>query len=95
MAGPCDDRVRRADIQNVASSGGLVAADLIDGIAIFSGHDLRAGTIRTARVTVRSFAARPIDVRLSEVEATDARTAGVTPSSGLQRPELALPARST
>jgi hypothetical protein len=61
---------------NTYSSGALVAANAANGVAIFTGYDLRAGGIRSAKVMIvnaGSFAGR---FRLFEVDASNSFAVG-------------------
>jgi spore coat-associated protein N len=62
--------------RNVCSSGALVTANAENGVAVFTGCDLRAGDIRSGKVTIAnagSFAGR---FRLFEVDASNSFAPG-------------------
>jgi hypothetical protein len=61
---------------NIGCSGGLISVELPDGIAIFSGYDLRAGSIRNARVRIRNGAASDQRACLHELYPSSTLAAG-------------------
>jgi hypothetical protein len=57
--------------RNVSSSGALVSPNSENGTAIFSGYDLRAGGIRSGRVTIVNPGTSAGRLRLSEAAASN------------------------
>jgi hypothetical protein len=65
-----------ADPSNVFSAGSLVQANSVNGVAIFTGYDLKPGEVRTCRVTIANPGSTAARVRLVEVDATSDFDAG-------------------
>jgi len=66
----------RVKPSNIFSAGSLVQANSLDGVAIFTGYDLKPGEVRTCRVTIANPGAMALRVRLAEVDATNDFDAG-------------------
>jgi len=56
----------------VGSSGALIAANAENGVAIFTGYDLRPGAVRSARVTIAN--AGPVSGRFRLLESHASNT---------------------
>jgi len=57
--------------QNIGSSGTLVTANAENGVAIFTGYDLRAGDIRSGKVTIANAGSSAGRFKLFEVDVTN------------------------
>jgi hypothetical protein len=62
--------------RHVHSSGSLIARSTDSGVAVFSGDDLRAGSVRSARVTIVNAGALPGRFALVELGAANSFAAG-------------------
>lgn len=61
---------------NVFSAGALVQANSANGVAVFTGYDLKPGEVRTCRVTIANPGTAAVPVRLVEIDATNDFEAG-------------------
>ncbi len=62
--------------RHVHSSGSLIARSTDDGVAVFSGDDLRAGSVRSARVTIANAGSLAGRFALVELTVSDSFAAG-------------------
>jgi hypothetical protein len=65
-----------AKLSNKFSAGSLVQANSANGVAIFTGYDLKPGEVRTCRVTIENPGATAVRARLVEADATSDFDAG-------------------
>ncbi len=61
---------------NIFSAGSLVQANSANGVALFTGYDLKPGEVRTCRVTIANPSATALRARLVEADATSDFDAG-------------------
>jgi hypothetical protein len=60
-----------ANPANIFSAGSLVHANSANGVAVFTGYDLKPDEVRTCRVTIANPGAMAVRFRLIEVDGTN------------------------